>query len=142
MAAVGPTRFLVDTSALARLRIPSVAQVLSPLLDQGHLAICGIVELEVLLSARNGTEHDRIRARLAATGAHEAIAEEDFQRAIAVQGLLAHRGQHRGVKIPDLVTAAVGERLRLCVLHYDSDYDRIGDVTHQLTQWVVPRGSM
>jgi len=142
MEAVAGGGFLADTSALTRLGIPAVAQVLEPLIAQGDVAICSIVELELLFSARNGAEHRRIRVRLAATGVHTAVLEEDFQRAIEVQGLLAERGQHRGVKLPDLLTAAVGERTGLCVLHYDSDYDRIGEVTRQAMRWVVPRGSL
>jgi predicted nucleic acid-binding protein len=41
----------------------------------------------------------------------------------------------------DLLIAATAERHGVTVLHYDADYDLIAEVTGQLTQWVVPRGS-
>jgi len=36
--------------------------------------------------------------------------------------------------------AAVAERNGLTLLHYDSDFDTIAEVTGQDTRWVVPRG--
>lgn len=44
--------------------------------------------------------------------------------------------------IADLIIAAVAERHRVTVLHYDADYDLIAEITGQPTQWVVPRGSV
>lgn len=35
------------------------------------------------------------------------------------------------VGLPDLLTAAVAERERVTVLHYDGDYDFIGQITGQ-----------
>jgi predicted nucleic acid-binding protein len=55
---------------------------------------------------------------------------------------LARRGLHRAVGIPDLLIAAVAERERLTLLHYDSDYDFVAGITNQPIQWVVPRGSI
>ncbi len=49
---------------------------------------------------------------------------------------------HRAVKIPDLLIAAVAERSRLAVLHYDQDYDRIAAVTGQPVRWASPSGSL
>jgi predicted nucleic acid-binding protein len=40
-----------------------------------------------------------------------------------------------------LIIAAAAERDGLVVLHYDRDFDRIGDVTHQPMEWVVPAGT-
>jgi predicted nucleic acid-binding protein len=69
------------------------------------------------------------------------LTEEIFKRAIAVQGELARRGQHR-LPIPDLVIAAAAEAEGLTVLHYDSDFDRIAAVTRQPVEWVVPKGTV
>lgn len=55
---------------------------------------------------------------------------------------LARHGKHRAVRLPDLLIAAVAERLDLCILHYDADYELIAGVTHQRTLWIVPRGSV
>ena len=65
-----------------------------------------------------------------------------LDRAIEVQGELARPGQHRAVGIEDLVIAAAAELAGLSVLHYDQDFDRIGEVTGQPMEWVVPRGTV
>ncbi|HEY5193362.1 MAG TPA: hypothetical protein VIJ39_05755 [Solirubrobacteraceae bacterium] len=44
--------------------------------------------------------------------------------------------------LPDLMVAACAEIAGLTVLHYDAGYDRIGKITGQPTQWVLPRGSI
>jgi hypothetical protein len=46
----------------------------------------------------------------------------------------------RAVGFPDLLIAAVAEREQVTLLHYDSDYDLIAQVTAQPMQWVVPCG--
>ena len=38
--------------------------------------------------------------------------------------------------------AAAAESAGLTVLHYDSDYDLISEVTGQFAEWVVPRGTL
>jgi predicted nucleic acid-binding protein len=48
----------------------------------------------------------------------------------------------RSVGLPDLLIAAVAERERVTVLHYDADYEIIAKVTGQAIRWVVPRGSV
>jgi predicted nucleic acid-binding protein len=133
--------YLVDKSALARLAHPEVASVLLQLVKAGLSATTGMVTLEMLYSARNSAEHDRIRAGLAA---HEWLLtiDEDFERAIEVQRQLTALGKHRAVSLPDLVIAAVAERHKVTVLHYDADFDVLAELTGQPTQWVVPRGSL
>ncbi|HCU94328.1 MAG TPA: hypothetical protein DHU96_17070 [Actinobacteria bacterium] len=37
-----------------------------------------------------------------------------------------------------VLIAAVAERERVTVMHYDSDYDLIANITGQPMQWVVP----
>jgi hypothetical protein len=51
-------------------------------------------------------------------------------------------GRIRAVGLPDLLIAAVAERERVTVLHYDGDYELIAQVTGQPVQWVVPRGTV
>jgi hypothetical protein len=55
-------------------------------------------------------------------------------RAVQVQGLLAERGHHRAVKVPDLLVAAAGEFADLTVLHVDKDFDLIAGVTGQTVE--------
>ena len=65
-----------------------------------------------------------------------------LDRAVAVQDVLAERSQQRGVKIADLLIAAAAEAAGLVVLHYDHDFDVIGGVTGQPTEWIVPAGAV
>jgi predicted nucleic acid-binding protein len=134
-------RYLIDKSALARMPLEPVHRRLAPLIEAGEAATCAIIDLEVLFSARNGEEHEKIRLRRSLAYQAVPFTEEIFQRAIAIQGELARTGRHR-VPIPDLLIAATGEASGLIILHYDSDYDLIASVTGQPVEWVVPRGSL
>lgn len=140
MAAVA--RYLVDKSALWRAGNPAVAEVLAPMLEAGLVAICGVVELEMLYSARNGKDHRQMRFELRTGFERIPTIDDDFRRAAEVQGLLAAKGTHRAVSLPDLLIAAVAERHRLQVLHYDGDFDLISGHTRQPTRWIVRRGSV
>jgi hypothetical protein len=44
--------------------------------------------------------------------------------------------------LPDLLLAAIAERHRVTLLHYDADFDMVGAITGQPMQWVAPRGSV
>lgn len=132
--------YLIDKSALARMQQQAVAKRLGPIIEDGEAATCAIIELEVLYGARNVAEHDRLRRRRELAYERVELREATFERAIQVQGLLARTGRHR-IPIPDLVIAAAAEQAELTVLHYDSDFDAISDVTGQPVEWVVPKGS-
>lgn len=41
-----------------------------------------------------------------------------------------------------MLIAAMAEEHGLVVLHYDVDFDLIGEVTGQPTEWVVPAGTI
>lgn len=134
--------YLADKSALARFETSSeVNAALEPLLVEGEVATCGVVDLEVLYSAESPSSYVGL-----ATGLRKLprvpMSEEVLDRALEVQGRLARRSQHRGVRLPDLIIAACAEGAGLTVLHYDADYERIAEVTGQPVQWVVPRGSV
>ena len=133
--------YLIDKSALARMSHSQVQARLVPILEAGEAASCAVIDLEVLYSTRNASEHARARRRRSLAYRRVELTEAMFQRAIEVQGLLAIRGQHR-VPIPDLIIAAAAEYAGLVLLHYDADFDRIAAVTGQTMEWVVPRGSV
>jgi predicted nucleic acid-binding protein len=140
MAAVAS--YLADTSALARLRHQSVAAVLGPLVEAGLVATCGVIELELAWATRTAAEFDQVRADRDAGYEWLATHDEDWRRALDVQAAMWRSGQIRAVGFPDLLIAAVAERERVTLLHYDGDYDLIALVTGQQTQWVVPRGTV
>lgn len=134
-------RYLVDKSALARMPHAAVYARLGPVIEAGEAATCAIIDLEVLFSARNAEEHERIRVRRELAYIRVPLDEGVFRRAIEVQALLAERAQHR-LPIPDLIIAAAAESAALTVLHYDADFDRIARVTGQPVEWVVPQGTV
>lgn len=119
-----------------------VAAALEPLLRNHEVATCGLVELEVLFSSLGYRDFRTARAELAVVYPLAVTRQTDFDRAVEVMSELARRGLHRSAGPVDLVIAAVAERNGLTVLHYDSDYDRIAEVTGQAMEWVVPRGSV
>jgi predicted nucleic acid-binding protein len=118
-----------------------VRRRLAPIIEAGEAATCSIVDLEVLYSVRNFEEHGRTRRRRSLAYTKVPFTEDVFDRAMDVQGELTKSGRHR-VPIPDLLIAAAAETAGLTVLHYDSDYDTIAEVTGQPVEWVVPRGSL
>lgn len=140
MAAVA--NYLADTSALARLRHQTVAAVLGPLIEAGLVATCGVIEFELGWAARTAAEFDQLRADRDAGYEWLAVHDEDWRRALDVQAALWHSGQIRAVGFPDLLVAAVAERERVTLLHYDRDFDLIVGITGQAMQWVVHRGTV
>lgn len=69
------------------------------------------------------------------------MTDEIFDRAIEIQGELAKTGRHR-LPLPDLLIAAAAESADLVILHYDGDFETIAEVTGQLVEWIVERGSV
>jgi predicted nucleic acid-binding protein len=140
MAAVAT--HLADTSALARLGRPEVAAALGPLIEAGLVATCGVIEFELGWATRTSAEFDQVRADRDAGYEWLATHDQDWHRALDVQATLWRTGRFRAVGFPDLLVAAVAERERVTLMHYDSDYDLIAEVTGQPMQWVVQRGTV
>jgi predicted nucleic acid-binding protein len=135
-------RYLADKSALARLGHPAVAAWLEPRILDGEVARCSIVDLELLYSAQSHKDFVSIRSDREAGFELVETTQADFDRSIEVMATLARTGHHRAVSIPDLLIAAVAERARLVVVHYDQDFDQIARITKQPVQWVAPKGSV
>lgn len=132
--------FLADKSALARYRQPAVARRLRPLLEEGMVATCALVDLEVLYSSRNLADYEAVREERRGLDAVP-ITPEVMERAADLQFALARRGQHR-VPIPDLVISAAAQAAGLVVLHYDADFERLAAAGGALHEWIAPRGSL
>lgn len=131
---------LADTSVLTRFGSLSVRQILEPLVQLGAVGRAGISDLEIGFSARSSEEWDELTMALDVMALIPTTAEHFF-RARQVQRLLAAKGL-RGRKIPDLLIAAAAEERGLIVFHYDADFDYIAQVTGQVVEWIVPRGSI
>ena len=133
---------LADTSAWARIRRPELSW-LADAAEEGRVAVCDQVAMELLFSARDALDFRATEAALLACP-WLSIEPRDWGEARRVFRTLAERGplHHRQVKIPDLLIAAVAGRYGIPVVHYDPDFDVIASVTSQPTRWAAPRGSI
>lgn len=133
--------YLADTSVLHRVgRNPRVSARVAALRNEKRLWTCDVVSLELGYSARNRNEWLAIQS--VQRGLNQSpITEAVTARALQSQGLMTDSGTHR-VKIADLMIAAAAEAAEIAVLHYDADFDRIGEVTDQPTEWIAERGSI
>ncbi len=131
---------LADKSVLARAGVPAVDDRLRPLVSNGLIATCAVVDLEVLYSARSAREYDEV---LAERHSFEdaPITPEVTGLAISLQQVLARQGQHR-LPIPDLLISAAAKVAGLTVLHYDADFERLAAVGGAPHEWIVARGSI
>lgn len=133
---------LADTSAWARIGKPAMAWFAAAVED-GRIAVCDQVAMEVLFSARDATDFRATEEALLACP-WLSVEPRDWEEARRVFRALADQGplHHRQVKIPDLLIAAVAARYGVTIVHYDADYDVIADVTGQRVRWAAPRGSL
>lgn len=137
---MAPRRFLADTSALSRLTNPVVEAWLGPMVAEGAVATCDIVDLEVLYSARTPADYEEIRAERRAYPSVP-ITPEVMEDALAIQRALARRGRHR-VSVPDLIVAAAAMSAHLTVVHYDRHFETIAEAVPLQHRWVAERGSL
>lgn len=132
------TSWLIDKSAYARLGSAPDAEDWAQRIERGLVRMATVTRLEVGYSARSGEE---LRSEFeqpplsAMPVEHLTPTVED--RAVAVQRLLADRGQHRAPSIPDLLIAAAAELGDLTVLHVDKDFELIAEITGQPVERLV-----
>lgn len=132
---------LYDTSALIlATREPVVAAGLAEALANDEVAIGEPILLEYLNGARNAAEYARYDGALRAARL-VSTTSEDWRRALEVHRMPAGSGpgHQRSVRLVDLIVAAVAERNRYPIAHFDVDYERIASLTGQPTRWVAPR---
>jgi predicted nucleic acid-binding protein len=139
---VGVTAYLADKSALARLHLPAVQEVLVPLMDRGLVSMCGVTQAEMLYSARNPDDRRRLRSQLASALCWAETPHDLWTRVDELQEALTEKAQHRSASVPDLIVAATAEASGLTVLHYDGDFDTIAACTGQPVRWVVDPGTV
>jgi predicted nucleic acid-binding protein len=134
--------WLIDKSALVRLRASSDIDLWAGRIERGLVRIATVTKLEVGYSARPAVDlrqglRDSPLSRMPVEYATPAI--ED--RAMEVMLLLADRGQHRAPSIPDLLIAATAELAGLIVLHVDKDFELIANITGQRVERLAESGS-
>jgi predicted nucleic acid-binding protein len=101
-----------------------------------------VTEFEILWSTRSPAEFDVVREDRDLGYEWLSTEDADWRRVLDLQQQLWRTGAVRRVPLPDLLIAAVAERHRLTVVHYDADFELIAALTGQPAQWVVPRGSV
>ncbi|MHA6798096.1 PIN domain-containing protein [Bounagaea algeriensis] len=127
--------WLVDKSALARLRSATDHDEWDRRIERGLVRLATVTLLEVGYSARSAEDHTAaVSAPPIALMPVEYLTPAAENRAVEVQRLLAARGQHRAPSVPDLVIAALAERAHLTVLHADKDFELIAEITGQPTE--------
>jgi predicted nucleic acid-binding protein len=135
-------RYLVDTSALVRLlRDERQRARWEQQITAGLIAICPIVELEILYTARSKSDRDELVELLHAAFVWMPMPERVFERGAEIQAGLTARGTHRSAGAVDLLVAAAAEMHDLVLLHYDRDFDQVGEVTGQPTLWLAESGA-
>jgi predicted nucleic acid-binding protein len=142
MAPAADKPVLADTSVWARSGRPEL-EWFAAALEDGRIAVCDHVAMELLWSARDLADFRATEAALLACPWFT-VEPADWKEARRVFHELAARGplHHRQVKIPDLLIAAVAARNGLVVVRYDSDFETIASVTGQPTRWTAPRGTV
>ena len=138
----GDLALLIDTSAFARARHPTIREQWRRAISADRLRIAPATQLEILLSARNGKIFDELAEELstlrsAPLTATIARAAQDAMRTFAQRSDGAQR-----IPIVDYLTAASAQETGSAVLHYDHDYDTLAEVMEFESVWLAPPGSM
>lgn len=141
-AAATGALYLIDTSAFARISVPTVRDVIDGLIAEGVAASCVTVDLEAGYSGRTADDLRTIAKNRRTLYRNLPITEQIADNARQIQLRMAVRGQHRAAGIVDVLTAAVAEHYGAILLHYDSDFEHIAAVTGQQQLWIAPRGSL
>lgn len=124
-------RFLIDTSGLARILQKEHRAAWVDFLSAGVIAVCPVVELEFLYSARSLADRLDKQRLLSQVFAWVPMADRAYERAAQIQEVLTRRGEHRPAGAVDLLIAATAERRQLIVLSEDRDFETVAAVTGQ-----------
>jgi predicted nucleic acid-binding protein len=127
----GSSLYLIDTSGIFRILQSETRKAWSDQLTAGVIAICPVVELEFLYSARSLGGRLEKRRLVRDLFGWVPMHERAYERASEVQQLLTETGAHRSAGAVDLLIAATAEHERLIVLTDDRDFQTIAAVTGQ-----------
>jgi predicted nucleic acid-binding protein len=132
-----PALYLIDTSAVFRILQAGLRKAWSDQLTAGVIAICPIVELEFLHSARSLADRLEKQQLLHDLFGWVPMHDGCHERASEVQQLLTSAGAHRSAGPVNLLIAATAEREQLIVLCDDHDYQTVATVTGQPVKLVT-----
>jgi predicted nucleic acid-binding protein len=129
--------YLIDTSGMFRILQGELRKAWSDQLAAGVIAVCPIVELEFLYSARSLADRLEKQRLMHNLFGWVSMHEGAYKRAGEVQQLLTETGAHRSAGPVDLLIAATAERERLTMLCDDRDYQTVAAVTGQPVKLVT-----
>ncbi|MDQ2811307.1 MAG: PIN domain nuclease [Actinomycetota bacterium] len=134
---MSPAIYLIDTSGLFRILQGELRLLWAEELAAGVIAVCPVVELEFLYSARSLGDRLEKKRLLSTVFGWVPMGERAYQRAAAVQQLMTEVGQHRSAGPIDLLVAATAEQAHLTVLYEDRDFETVASVTRQRVRLVT-----
>jgi predicted nucleic acid-binding protein len=134
---VSPALYLIDTSGLFRILQDKLRQAWSEELASGVIAVCPVVELEFLFSARSFRDRLEKQRLLRTLFGWVPMTDGAYERAEAVQLILTEAGRHRSAGPVDLLIAATAERQGLTVLCDDHDFETVAAMTGQNVRLVT-----
>jgi predicted nucleic acid-binding protein len=129
--------YLIDTSGLFRILQGELRKAWSDQLVAGVIAMCPIVELEFLFSARSLADRLEKQQLLHDLFGWVPMPERAYERAGEVQQMLTEGGMRRSAGPVDLLIAATAERERLTVLCDDRNFQAIARLTGQPVKLVT-----
>jgi predicted nucleic acid-binding protein len=137
---------LADSSAWIwsrRQGYPDLRRWFDEQLEEGEIATCDQVRLELLYGTRSAAEHEQRRRELDALD-NCPITPREWQRAIDLQGELARLGpdHQKAAKPADLLIAAAAEAAGVELLHYDDDFELIQKISGQPLRRLAEKGSL
>ena len=138
----GIYRYLIDTSAAARMRHPEVCGRLAPRIEAGIVATTAQLDAEALYSARNSAGYEQLWSDRRVAYEYLPTGDEDWRAALNVQRELARDGQHPAVGMADLLIATLAAAHDLTLIHYDADFEVAARVIALQHRWVVQRGKV
>lgn len=133
------TPLVVDSSAWARQRHPSVRATWVATARAGLFATCPVIVLEILASARGLQEYTRLDGLLTA------LRQAPVNRSCCEAAVSASRElapDHRGIPAADYLIAAAAAARGFGMLHYDGHYERLAPVLAFESVWLAPAGSL
>lgn len=132
-----PALYLIDTSGLFRILQAELREAWSEQLAAGVIAVCPIVQLEFLYSARSLADRLEKQRLMRDLFGWVPMSAGAYDRAHEVQQTLTEAGAHRSAGAINLLVAATAERSRLTILCDDHDYLTVARATGQPVKLVT-----
>jgi predicted nucleic acid-binding protein len=120
--------YLADTSAVWRLLRGQEAPQWRATLKAGLIALCPVVESEVLQAVQSTADGMRVSTLLNSLFSWVPCPDDPWQQVIGVQHDLIKIGHNRGPGAIDILVALTAVQHRLTVLHLDNDFAAIAKV--------------